>query len=94
MALRAPTIKDLVEGGAIQMALFDERDMAALTSPDDPGERLICAAIPTWRASVTASVKICCRPPNAISPPSSGRLRARPSHCAAQPRSASGSGRC
>ena len=29
-ALRAPAIKELVEGSAIQMSLFDERDMAAI----------------------------------------------------------------
>jgi len=40
-ALRAPAIKGLVEGGALQMSLFDDRDMAAITSPDYPGERLI-----------------------------------------------------
>jgi hypothetical protein len=40
-ALRAPAIRALAESGALQMSLFDERDMAAITSPDFPGERLI-----------------------------------------------------
>ena len=47
-ALRAPAIKLLCEGGALQMSLFKpapaqagDRDMAAITSPDFPGERLI-----------------------------------------------------
>jgi Transposase DDE domain len=40
-ALRAPAIRELAEAGALQMSLFDERDMAAITSPDYPGERLI-----------------------------------------------------
>ena len=40
-ALRAPAIRALRDGGALQMSLFDERDMAAITSPDFPGERLI-----------------------------------------------------
>jgi hypothetical protein len=40
-ALRAPDIKALAEGGKLQLDLFDERDMAAITSPDFPGERLI-----------------------------------------------------
>jgi Transposase DDE domain len=40
-ALRAPAIRALAEGGALQMSLFDARDMAAITSPDYPGERLI-----------------------------------------------------
>jgi hypothetical protein len=40
-ALRAPAIKALRDAGALQMSLFDERDMASITSPDFPGERLI-----------------------------------------------------
>jgi hypothetical protein len=40
-ALRAPAIKALRDGGALQMSLFDERDMASITAPDFPGERLI-----------------------------------------------------
>jgi hypothetical protein len=40
-ALRAPAIKALRNAGALQMSLFDERDMASITSPDFPGERLI-----------------------------------------------------
>jgi len=48
-ALRAPAIKALLEGGALQMSLFDDRDIvlpprkrgAGITSPDFPGERLI-----------------------------------------------------
>ena len=40
-ALRAPAIRGLLEGDAFQMSLFDERDMAAITAPDFPGERLI-----------------------------------------------------
>jgi Transposase DDE domain len=40
-ALRAPAIRGLLEGGAFQMSLFDDRDMAAIISPDFPGERLI-----------------------------------------------------
>jgi Transposase DDE domain len=45
-ALRAPAIKALAESGALQMSLFDERDMAAITSPDFPGERLIVCRNP------------------------------------------------
>jgi hypothetical protein len=40
-ALRAPAIKALRDAGALQMSLFDERDMASITSPAFPGERLI-----------------------------------------------------
>jgi hypothetical protein len=45
-ALRAPALQGLVGGGALQMSLFDERDMAAITSPDFPGERLIVCRNP------------------------------------------------
>jgi Transposase DDE domain len=45
-ALRAPAIKTLAESGVLQMSLFDERDMAAITSPDYPGERLIVCRNP------------------------------------------------
>ena len=45
-ALRAPALQGLVSGGCLQMSLFDERDMAAVTSPDFPGERLIVCRNP------------------------------------------------
>jgi hypothetical protein len=40
-ALRAPAIRALLEGGALQMSLFDQRDMATISAPDFPGERLM-----------------------------------------------------
>ena len=45
-ALRAPAIRELADAGALQMSLFDDRDMAAITSPDYPGERLIVCRNP------------------------------------------------
>ena len=46
-ALRAPAIKDLAaDGGPLQLSLFDDRDMAEITSPDFPGERLIVCKNP------------------------------------------------
>ena len=46
-ALRAPAIKDLAaEGGPLQPSLFDDRDMAEITSPDFPGERLVVCKNP------------------------------------------------
>ena len=45
-SLRAPSIRALTEGGALQLGLFDERDMAAITSPDYPDERLIVCRNP------------------------------------------------
>jgi hypothetical protein len=52
-ALRAPAIRGLLAGGAFQMSLFDERDMAAITSPDFPGERLILCRNPALAAERT-----------------------------------------
>jgi len=40
-ALRAPAIRALVEQGSLQPSLFDQRDLASITSPEYPGERLI-----------------------------------------------------
>jgi hypothetical protein len=40
-ALRGPAIKDLLNSGGLQLTLFDQRDMASITSPDFPGERLV-----------------------------------------------------
>jgi transposase len=40
-ALRAPTIQSLLNSGAFQLSLFDQRDMASITSPQFPGERLV-----------------------------------------------------
>jgi len=45
-ALRAPAIRALAKGGALQLSLFDERDMASVTSPDFPGERLVVCRNP------------------------------------------------
>ncbi len=45
-ALRAPAIKKLAQHGAIQLSLFDETDLAEITSPDYPGERLVVCRNP------------------------------------------------
>ena len=45
-ALRAPAIKALLDAGAFQLSLFDERDLASVTSADYPGERLIVCRNP------------------------------------------------
>ena len=52
-ALRAPAIQALVKGGALQLSLFDQRDMAAITSPDFPDERLIVCRNPDLAAQRT-----------------------------------------
>jgi hypothetical protein len=46
-ALRAPAIRKLMEDdGPLQLSLFDEQDLAEITSEDFPGERLIACRNP------------------------------------------------
>jgi transposase len=45
-ALKTGAIRKLVEGGKIQMDLFDERNLFELTHPDYPGERLVACRNP------------------------------------------------
>lgn len=52
-ALRAPAIKSLAEAGTLQLSLFDQRDLAEITSPDYPNERLIVCRNP-WLADERA----------------------------------------
>ena len=49
-ALRAPAIKKLIADGTVQPSLFDERDLAEVTSDDFPGERLIVCKNPRLAA--------------------------------------------
>ena len=45
--LRAPAIRKLMaDGGPLQLSLFDEQDLAEITSPDFPGERLVACRNP------------------------------------------------
>jgi hypothetical protein len=45
-ALRAPAIRQLADGGLLQFSLFDTRDMAEISSPDYPNERLVVCKNP------------------------------------------------
>ena len=45
-ALRGPAIKKLLENKDFTPSLFDDRDMAEITSPDYPGERLMVCRNP------------------------------------------------
>ena len=45
-ALRSSAIRSLVEQGAVQMGLFDERNLLEISSPDFPGERLVACRNP------------------------------------------------
>src|SRR6266516_2126303 len=53
-ALRGPAIKKLAAGGGpLQMSLFDDQDLAEITSPGYPGERLIACRNPFLAAERT-----------------------------------------
>jgi hypothetical protein len=49
-ALRTPQIQKLAGQGLVQLSLFDERDLAEVTHPDYPGERLILCRNPLLAA--------------------------------------------
>jgi Transposase DDE domain len=94
-ALRAPAIKQLAAaGGPLQPSLFDDRDMAEITSSDYPGERLVVCKNPCSPKSGPANARSCWPPPRtssrALRPAYSGRAV----HCAAPRQSARRSGRC
>jgi len=50
-ALRAPAIRKLMtEHGPLQMSLFDQQNLAEITSPEFPGERLVACRNPVLAA--------------------------------------------
>jgi Transposase DDE domain len=49
-SLRAPAIQALAESGALQMSLFDEHNLAEISHPDYPGERLVACRNPALAA--------------------------------------------
>jgi hypothetical protein len=50
-ALRAPAVKKLMaDDGPLQLSLFDQQDLAEITSPDFPGERLVACRNPVLAA--------------------------------------------
>ena len=50
-ALRAPAIRKLMaDDGPLQLSLFDEQDLAEITSEDFPGERLVACRNPVLAA--------------------------------------------
>ena len=49
-ALRSAAIRGLVEGGQLQLSLFDQRNLAEIHSPDYPGERLMACYNPLLAA--------------------------------------------
>ena len=49
-ALRAPAIRKLAEAGTIQHSLFDQSNLAEVSHPDYPGERLVACRNPILAA--------------------------------------------
>jgi transposase len=47
-ALKSGAIRELVEKGTLQLSLLDEKNLAEITSPDYPGERLVVCHNPLW----------------------------------------------
>jgi transposase len=45
-ALTSVAVRNLVEKGSLQLSLFDEKNLAEITSPDYPGERLMACYNP------------------------------------------------
>ncbi len=45
-ALRAPAIRKLVQNDSLQLSLFEEKDLAEISDPDYPGERLVVCKNP------------------------------------------------
>jgi hypothetical protein len=48
--LRASAIKALATDGALQLSLFDQTNLAEISHPDFPGERLVCCRNPALAA--------------------------------------------
>jgi len=49
-SLRAPAVAALAESGALQLSLFDEQNLAEISHPDYPGERLVACRNPALAA--------------------------------------------
>ncbi len=73
-ALRAPQIKALVEADALQLSLFDEQNLVEISSPDYPGERLVCCRNPALAQPNAPANATSCWPP----PPPSWTRSPRP----------------
>ena len=62
-ALTSGAIRELVQKGALQLSLLDEKNLAEITSPDYPGERLVVCHNPLLEEERGASGKPCWKPP-------------------------------
>jgi hypothetical protein len=87
MALRAPAIRSLVEAGAIQLSLFYQCDLAEVTSPDYPNERLIVCRNPLLAEERSVNGRLYWIRPRRSSCPFQARVRRAKGRCAAKTRS-------
>ena len=62
-ALKSAQIRKLVAAGDLQLSLFDETNLAEISSAEFPGERLSSAATRPSRPSGPANATSCCRQP-------------------------------
>ena len=60
-ALRSEGIRKLISGGLVQQSLFDERDLAEITSEDFPGERLVVCRNPQLAEERCRKRRNCCK---------------------------------
>ena len=86
-ALRAPQVKALVRDGALQLSLFDEADLAEITHPDYPGERLVACKNPFLEAERARKREASSPPPKPTWPRSPPLSRGNAGRCAARTRS-------
>ena len=71
-APRAPQVATLAaDDGPLQMSLFDAQDLAEISHPDFPGERLIACRNPALAAERTRKRTSCWPPPRSCWPRSS-----------------------
>ena len=78
-ALRAPAIRKLMaDDGPLQLSLFDQQDLAEITSEDFPGERLVACRNPVLAADRARTREDSWPPPRSCSPPSSPGSRPPP----------------
>ena len=86
-SLRAPSIRALAEGGALQLGLFDERDMAAITWPGSRTAWSVCRNPELARERRRKREDSAADREGARRDPASGRSNAGIGRCAGPPKS-------
>ena len=60
-ALKSASIRKLIDGGQLQLGLFDERNLFELTHPDFAGNDSLRAGTPNWQNCASTNVSPFCR---------------------------------